>query len=83
MDYDDVYTEHMLNRMGLLDPTKTSDPPLPPSKGKETNPPENAELAALFQHDVLMSRDNENNESEVALADPLVFPSHIALTLLF
>eukprot|EP00957_Ditylum_brightwellii_P055546 4209718-Ditylum_brightwellii.AAC.1 len=61
----------MLIRMGLLGPTKTPDPPLPPNKCKEKNLPENAEVANPSQHDGLMLRDNENEEPEVVSADPL------------
>eukprot|EP00957_Ditylum_brightwellii_P057140 4330133-Ditylum_brightwellii.AAC.1 len=55
----------MLIRMGLLDPKKTPDPPLPPTKCKEKNPPENAELGNPLQQDVLMSRDNKNEEPDI------------------
>eukprot|EP00957_Ditylum_brightwellii_P138652 10568536-Ditylum_brightwellii.AAC.1 len=60
----------MLIRMCLLDPTNTPDPPLPPSKCKGTKLPENAELANPLQQDVLMLRDNENEEPEAVFADP-------------
>eukprot|EP00957_Ditylum_brightwellii_P148078 11273930-Ditylum_brightwellii.AAC.1 len=59
------FAEQMLIRMGLLDPTKNPDPPLPKAKAKKRTPPENAELASPLQQDVLMSRDNENEEPEV------------------
>eukprot|EP00957_Ditylum_brightwellii_P042223 3197525-Ditylum_brightwellii.AAC.1 len=31
------FAKQMLIKMGVLDPTKTPDPPLPPSKCKEKN----------------------------------------------